>query len=141
MYDVLILVHVIAFVWNVVFVLVADVYGALWWFGYRKILPSTLMVRLHQFVWLGLAISIVTGIALFYDVRSYLTTVPAFYVKVDFVCVLLLNSFVIDRHLKVVTTRSKDLVTRTERTKLLTSAIVSLGSWIGVIVAASQLGV
>lgn len=139
-YQALLTIHLTSFTSNVVCVLLADTYGLLWMLGKRHTLNTPVIRWLHWGVWIGLAVSIVSGFALFTEASSYLLSQPAFLVKVGFVCVLFVNSFVISHHLRGAAHDSwQNLTARTKRNMLI-SAGVSFMSWVAVIALATQLG-
>lgn len=139
-YGALLTAHIGAFVVNITLVILADALGLLWAVGYWEALPRAPLMWLHRLVGLGLAVSIATGALLFWASRDYLLTVPAFYVKVALVAALVVNSFVIGRHLAVATSQPFASLESSEKRRLFLSAGVSFGGWFGVIIAAQFLG-
>lgn len=121
-------------------VLATDLLALLWVLGKRETLPLWLMRTLHSVIWAGLLIMIVSGGTMFLSYREYLLTVPAFYIKMSFVLALIVNAFVIGKHLHIACERSYASLSREERQPLFISGAVSTISWIGVICAALMLG-
>lgn len=140
MYDIVLVIHLGSMLWNVALVIGSDTAGLLWVLGITPTVKRRWLERAHRLIYVGLAFSIVSGAYLFSTVSAYLLTVPAFYVKVGFVAALLINAFFIGKHIKLAAeTRFAD-TTRGERIKLFLSAAVSVVGWVGVLVAATQLG-
>jgi hypothetical protein len=96
---------------------------------------------LHDVVGVGLVVSITSGFILFLPLREYLVTVEAFWVKLAFVLVLIINSFVIARHLHIPTSRTFVSLTKRERRPLLISGAASAVSWAAVFASALLLNV
>lgn len=139
-YNLVLLVHITAFFVNISAVIIADVHAAGWVLGKLSTLPTRRMCFLHRFVQVGLVVSIASGFYMFYPLRDYLLTVPAFYVKIAFVLALLINAGVIGKHLHIATSRTFAEVTGKERRLLIISGAVSTISWVGVFTAAQFLG-
>lgn len=68
-------------------------------------------------------------------------TVEAFWVKMAFVGVLIINGFVIARHMHIPTTRTFSSLSKKERRPLFLSGAASGVSWIAVFVSALLLNV
>jgi hypothetical protein len=139
-YELILAVHIGAFITNISLVVLADLLGLLWMLGAIRRLPKKSMIVAHYLIWLGLATSIASGAYLFWPAREYLLTVESFYVKVTLVLVLLINSFFISKHLRTALSTTFKRLSLKERGGFLLSGFVSLGAWIGVIVAATRLG-
>ena len=138
-YQTLLTVHIVSFIFNVIVVILADVLGLLWVLGKVEKLHVSSMRWLHYLVWNGLTVSIITGTALFSDTAAYLLQQPAFLIKVCFVVVLVINSFVISAHISLTTTQPFRLVSSSARRHMLISGLVSTVSWIAVVIAATQI--
>lgn len=134
-------VHISAFVVTIVAVVLADLYALLWAIGKCPTLHRRYVVGLHYIVGTGLVTSIVSGVLMFWPLREYLITVEAFWVKIVFVVVLIINSFVISSHMYIPTTQTFSSLSPKERRPLLLSGAVSAISWITVFAAALLLDV
>lgn len=139
-YEVVLGIHIITFVCNIILVIIADGLGALWVLGRKETLNAVLMKRLHVSIWIGLSISIVTGIILFSTLPEYLLTVSAFYTKLFFVGALIINSVGISKHLHIPSEKPFSVLTRREKLPLFMSGAISTTCWIGVVVSATFLG-
>ncbi len=139
-YTVILTLHIVSFVWNIFWVVVSDGIGLVWVTGKKTLAPGRLLRYTHRFIFGGLAVSIVSGVYLFSTASEYLLTVPAFYTKLLFVLALLINGFVIGRHITVAEHTPFRDITAKERTKLFISAAISTSSWVGVVVSATLLG-
>ncbi len=121
-------------------VIVTDIAALLWVAGKKETLSFGLLRTLHMLVWVGLVLMMLSGGTMFLSYREYLLSVPAFYIKMGFVSALVVNAFVIGKHLHIASERSFASLSREERRPLLISGIVSTVSWIGVVSAALMLG-
>lgn len=121
-------------------VVIADLFALLWVLGRIDRLDVRILRTLHRLVYVGIALMITSGAIMFQSYQGYLLATPAFYVKMGFVAALIINSFVVGAHLHTATTRTFAELTWAERRPLLISGAVSTVSWIGAIVAATQLG-
>ena len=139
-YNLVLSVHIFAFIFNITLVVIADALGLWWVLGKREVLNATVMKWLHSLIWFGLSLSILTGATLFWEARDYLLSVPAFYTKLLFVVALVVNSFFIYRHLHIVSERSYNSLNVNEKTPLFISGGISTICWVGVVVAAQFLG-
>lgn len=133
-------IHIGAFFVTITGVIVADVYAGLWVLGKIKTLPRKIIYCLHIFVAYGLLCSVVTGLIMFWDLRDYLLSHGPFWAKTIFVFVLIINSFVISKHIEISLIRSFQSLTQRERVPLIISGLVSTVSWIGAFVSAQFLG-
>lgn len=126
---------------NIGLVILADFIGLLWVIGKIKKLPQKYMMLFHKLIWIGLGVSILSGAFLFWDVREYLLTVPAFYTKMFFVVALVINSFLISKHLRAAlrVESFKSLSTKERKTFFISGAISTI-SWVMVLVTAQFLG-
>ena len=79
----------------------------------------------------ALTLMILSGIMLFWPAREYLITQPSFYIKMTFVVLLILNSFVIDTLMEVATRTPFREVSAGKKRFLMISGAVSLCSWVG----------
>jgi hypothetical protein len=113
--------------------------GLLWILGKKETLDRALLSRIHNTIWVGLGIMLVTGATMAYPYQEYLRTLTPFLVKMGFVLALLINSFFIGKHLYLATERPFAMLTKKERLPLFISGTVSTISWIGIITAATML--
>lgn len=134
-------VHIASFVVTITAVIVADLNALLWVIGKLPTLPYRRMVVLHYIVSIGLLVSITSGILMFLPLKEELLSMDVFRVKMIFVAALVINSFVIMRHLFVSTTHTFSSLTPDKRNILLISGFVSSMSWAGAFIAALFLGV
>ena len=134
-------IHIGAFILTITAVIIADLHALLWARGKLPLLESRRLQMLHNAVSTGLLVSITSGFIMFLPLREYLVTVEAFWVKLAFVLVLIINSFVIARHMHVPTSRTFTSLTKQERRPLLISGAVSTISWIIVFASALLLNV
>lgn len=139
-YSVFLTVHVVSFGWNIFWVLVSDTVGLLWMTGKKLLAPGHFLRMAHRFVFIGLSVSVVSGVYLFSTVSDYLLTVPAFYTKMLLVLALVINGFIIGKHISLAEATPFAEIKTAEKKKLLLSAAISTAGWMGVFVSAQLLG-
>jgi len=132
MSDVILPIHLILLALTAICIVFADVYALTWVLGKKQFLNEKLVIRLHYYVNIGLTGMIATGILLFWPMREYLTSQSAsFFPKMIFVLALVINSFVIEKHMCVATTKKFINVSTKEKSILFISGITSFISWVG----------
>ncbi len=136
MKDIILTIHLLILACIGVTVLLADKQAFGWMRGKRETLDAVMLARLHRIVLVGLAGMIITGLVLFYPMRTYLLHTPAFYIKMAFVLALVVNGRVIGRFMNVATVRPFSSLTKSERMPLFISGAVSGISWVGAVIAA-----
>jgi len=133
--------HIGAFIVTITAVIIADLQAILWAMGKLPALKPQRLKVLHNVVSTGLLVSITSGFIMFLPLREYLVTVEAFWVKLAFVGVLIINSFVIARHMHIPTTRTFSSLSKKARRPLFLSGAASGVSWIVVFASALLLNV
>lgn len=125
---------------SLLFVFGAIVYAdqtALKWFrGKKETLPRANLKRLHTLVWIGLIGMIVSGAFMAWPLQAYLLSSVAFWVKMFFVAVLIVNAFFIGTFMKVAIEKSFRELTAKERVPLFLSGGASALGWVGAFVSA-----
>ena len=118
----------------------ADIYASMWLHGTKTILNNVILTRLHIAVTIGLIGMLITGVLLFWPLQEYLVSQSnAFFAKMFFVFALVVNSFVIEKYMAIATTQSFKEVPIRQKVVLFVSGGASSLSWIGAIIAATQL--
>lgn len=140
LYSIVLTLHIATALCLLATVLFSDLKALLWMRGKVNTLPYKLLVRLHQIVYGGLVVMLTTGLYMFWPVQSYLLTQPAFQLKMLFVFLLLINSILIGKHLRLASTSSFRELAAKQKFLLLFSGAVSFTSWVGALIAATQLG-
>lgn len=141
LYETILTIHIISFIWNISLVILADCIGLLWVLEKIERLPRKTMLVAHNLIWLGLIVSIISGTTISLQLSDYLLSTPAFYTKILFVLSLAINSVFISRHLNTALEKGKFAnLTQKERRSFLISGAVSAVSWISVVVSAKMLG-
>jgi hypothetical protein len=140
MNEIVLPIHLTILTLTLICILWADIYASMWLHGEKQVLSSAIVSRLHTAVTIGLTGMIVTGITLFWPLREYLVSQSdAFFVKMFFVFALVVNSFVIEKYMAIATTRSFKEVPLRQKVILFISGGISSLSWVGAIIAATQL--
>lgn len=134
-------IHVGAFFITIVAVIIADSSALAWMLGRKKLLEKKTLHLLHNIVNFGLLVIVVTGVLMFIPLQDYLLEVPVFMGKMVFVLALIINSFVIGKHVNLPTTRSYASLSKSEKIPLLISGAVSTMSWLGAFILAHFSGV
>lgn len=124
-------VHLAVLIITAVGILWADHLGFQYFRGQRETLPARLISRLHYAVALGLVGMIATGAWIASDRWSYLMTQPAFFLKLFFVAVLVINAFFITALMRKATTTPFRALQPRERVVILVSGALSGMGWLG----------
>ena len=128
------IIHLVILAYTIFLVVRADYLGLGYVRGTRLLLPRTTILRLHYGVLVGVVGMIVSGIFLFIPLREYLMTQPAFYLKMFFVFVLVLNAGVIGAVSHIASVRPFSELQNRERNILFISGASSLCAWAGAII-------
>ncbi len=139
-YDFVLTTHITAFIITIALVIMADISGLFWVLGKKEKLGRYSLMWLHHLIWIGMVVSIITGSFMFWEARDYLLTVSAFYIKMSALILLIVNSFVIHKHLLIATQEVYENISSKTKLTLQLSAVVSVLGWVTVFVAAQFLG-
>ncbi|MBU6310483.1 hypothetical protein KGO06_00920 [Patescibacteria group bacterium] len=120
-------------------ILVATVCGIVWadYLGWRYFrgevvtLDRRVVSRLHTFVWFGLVGMVLSGAYLAYDRVAYLSGLPSFWLKMAFVLLLIVNSFVIHWLMQRAFEKPFAALPRHEQFLLMLSGAASTLGWVG----------
>jgi hypothetical protein len=118
--------------WNIVH---ADHMGLMWMRGKIQKLDSKLVTKYHKGTWIGLIFAILTGTLAFFSARPFIVY-PQFYIKMTFVAILIINSFVIGNLSKIPSEKTFLSLSTREKTPLFISGGLSTISWIGAAIMA-----
>lgn len=140
LYPYILKIHIATVFVLVGIILYADALGTAWMRGKSETIAVQRIARAHHLMWGGLIVMLITGPLLFYPYKEFLLTHPPFLIKMSFVVALIINGLFIGKLMHVATTRTYASLTNKERFPLIVSGIVSTVSWIGGIVAATQIG-
>jgi hypothetical protein len=136
----MILVHLTILTLTGALILFSDWMAFTWWSGRVQTLDLKTLTRAHYGVAAGLTLMILTGSFMALGRVDELLYNPAFWIKMTFVGILIINSFVIGSHLKTVTSKPYVALSDSERMWILISGAVSTIGWLGTITAALFLG-
>ncbi len=123
-------VHLAVLALTVVEIVWADHLGFQYFRGTESVLPLKLVKRLHYAVWVGLIGMIITGGIMAVGDWEDLATEPAFFVKMFFVAVLVVNSFFIATLMRKATEVPFAALTPSDKTKLFISGGASTLAWV-----------
>jgi hypothetical protein len=117
-------------------ILFADHEGYSWVRGKKEVLNKKTLKVIHRLVWSGLIVMIMTGAIMFWPLRDYLLHNFAFYAKMVFVAILIINSLFVGKLMLIATERSFESLSIEEKRPLLISGVASSVGWIGAILSA-----
>lgn len=129
-------IHLSTLAATAVAILIADKAALSWVRGKRETLSEKRMRLLHYLVGAGLALMILSGAFLLWPLRAFLVTDLAFWTKMAFVLVLVMNSFFIGSLMTLAHRRSFASLAPRERRLVLLSGGVSAIGWAGAFIAA-----
>lgn len=109
----------------------SDHQGFLYFRGKKQTLSQPFLKWSHHLVWAGLILMITTGVLLTIPQWEYRLTEAAFYVKMTFVGVLVVNAFAIGTLSKLAGTTPFALLQKEQRRTLLLSGALSSICWVG----------
>ena len=134
--DVLGTLHVPVLLVTVAAILYSDHKALAYMLGREQMLSRQFVRWSHGIVWVGLLAMIVTGVALTLPALEYRLGQAAFYVKMGFVLVLVMNAFAIGRISKMATATPFNALSDEQRSTLLVSGGLSVFGWVGAILTA-----
>ena len=108
--------------------------------GKIETIPKEKSRRVHTLVYWGLAGMLATGALLFYPFQEYLLSLPAFWSKMTFLCILLINSIFVGKCMDIAAEHTFQSLTKKQKVLLVGSGVVSLISWLGILISARFLG-
>lgn len=117
-------------------ILAADSTAVAWLRGKRDTVSARSLALLHGAVWAGLATMIASGAYLMWPMREYLVQDIAFWVKMFFVLVLVVNSFFIGALMRHATTTPFRALSQGQQRHVFLSGGASAIGWIGAVIAA-----
>ncbi|HVM73939.1 MAG TPA: hypothetical protein VMU13_03635 [Candidatus Paceibacterota bacterium] len=120
-------------------ILLADSSALAWLRGKRETVDAKALFVAHWVVTIGLSGLILTGLYLFWPMRSYLLGQPLFWLKMGFVVALVINSFVIEALMNVAQVRPFNALTTAQKFPLMLSGAVSVICWAGAFLVAITL--
>lgn len=132
-------IHITAVCVTLALVVVSDLHGLLWLLGKKQTLPRQRMEFFHRAIWTGLVIIMTAGISMFIFSPSYYVSLWAFRFKMLFVLLLVINAFLIGKHLSLAHEQPFSKISATEKRALFLSAAISTVCWIGAYVCAQLL--
>lgn len=134
--DIFFPLHILSLIFSVGGILLADHQAFKWILGKEPTLDRAILLKYHHAVLLGLSLVIVTGFALFWPMREYLLSLNAFYIKMFFVVVLVINGFFIGKLMNVAVVKTYSELSFREKIPLLISGVASTLGWLGAFVSA-----
>lgn len=129
--DIAFYTHLISLGLTACAILFADSTGFQWIRGKIEVIQEKTLSRLHWAVGIGLGLMLGSGSVLFWPLREYLLSTPAFYIKMAFVLALIVNSFVIDKLMRLAIKQPFQSLSQDQKTKLYISGAVSTVCWLG----------
>jgi hypothetical protein len=123
--------HLTALALTVLVIFYADHEGFQYFRGKKPLLSKKSVTWAHRLVWTGLILMILSGIGLVLPQWEYTLQEPSFYVKMGFVLVLVMNSFVIGKLAHVAVDRRFDELSSDIQKTLIVSGVLSGVGWVG----------
>jgi len=121
-------IHLAALALTAVVILYTDHVALGYFLGRRRLVSARFSHLSHALIWGGLFVLIVTGVLLVAPFWEYYRVLPAFYVKMGAVLVLLWNGYAIGRLARVASgTPFAELPRETRRVLLVSGALSALG--------------
>lgn len=117
-------------------IIYSDHHGLLYFLGKKQTLSANFVKWSHKLVWTGLLLMITTGLALMLPAWEYYLTEIAFYAKMGFVAVLVMNAIAIGTLSKKASLTPFASLSSSEKKTLLVSGALSFTGWI----AAASIG-
>lgn len=114
-----------------VVILYSDYHGLSYFLGKKPVLSPAFVTWSHRLVWFGLLGMITTGALMLLPSWEYRLSDPAFYVKIGFVLMLIINGVAIGKLSKVASLQPFAHLTRDEQYTLILSGAISATCWIG----------
>ena len=128
--------HMLALLFALVNIALADWKGLQWMRGKVQTLPARSMWMLHNHIWMALAVLILSGAAIAtYHVNELMAS-PAFGAKLAAIVALTLNGVYIRRTMRIASEMPFAQVPAEKRRALYLSGIISTIAWATAIVAA-----
>lgn len=119
-------------IWNIY---KADHMGFYWILGKIEKLNASIVKKYHRNIFFGLIGMVITGIGLYIPLREKLSGSTAFKIKMAFVIVLFINSFVIYRFMPIASEKKHSELSMKEKLPLMMSSVISTLSWVGALIA------
>lgn len=116
---------------TVIAIVYSDYLGLAYMRGKKETLSVSKVVLLHRFIWVGIILMILTGIVLISSSWEYWLQNPVFYIKMGFVCILIINSIFIGKLSHIATEQSFASLETEQKSVLLLSGALSVIGWIG----------
>jgi len=123
-------VHLLALALVAIVIIIADHDGFLYLRGKKATLSASKVKRLHQLVWIGLALMIISGIGLVAEDPDVVEE-AVFPVKMLMVLAFVINGFVIGQLSRVSVITPYVELSRRQQLMILISGGVSISCWIG----------
>jgi len=130
-------VHMVAFLFAISNIAVADWKGLTWLRGRVATLPAKTMRHLHNHVWFGLILLVLSGGVLFSFHIDELLVSTAFFVKLGCLVVAIINGLYIRRHMSVSFEMPFASLAPRQQMALKVSGIISTIAWLGIVGVAS----
>lgn len=128
--------HLVSMCAAVVLIFLADKQAFGWVLGKKQTLEAASVHRLHVLTWVALLCLIGSGAFLLFTKDMYLLREPLFVIKLLFVGILVVNAVLIGRLIPIALTRTFASLTLKEKMPLITSGLISGGSWVAILVIA-----
>ena len=128
-----VIVHLFGLAVSVVLIILADGYAMSWLRGKRETLSLAKLKKIHYAITASLGLMILSGLYMFWPARSDYLSLPLFKLKLFFVGILVINSFLIGRLMEVASQKPFRELSGVEKRKIFVSGVASAIGWAGAI--------
>jgi hypothetical protein len=123
--------HLFTLAVTALIIIYSDHRGFRYFLGKEATLPARFLFWSHTLVWIGLVGMIITGVLMVLPIWTYYFQNPAFFVKMGFVVVLMINAYAIGVLSKTASERPFSALSASEKRTLFISGFLSASGWVG----------
>ena len=123
--------HLFTLFLTAIVIMYSDHQGYLYFRGKKQTLSVNFLIWSHRIVWIGLLGMIITGVFLTIPSWTYRLQEPAFYVKMGFALMLVVNAFAIGKLAQVASSTPFNELPLEQKRTLLLAGFLSAVSWFG----------
>jgi hypothetical protein len=125
--------HLFTLAATALIIVYSDHRGFRYFLGKEVTLPARFLFWSHTLVWIGLVGMIITGVLMVLPIWTYYFQNPAFFVKMGFVVVLMINAYAIGVLSKTASERPFSALSASEKRILFISGGLSIIGWTGAV--------
>lgn len=141
MEKIFLVLHGISLVFVITMLALSYASGISWMKGRSTLLNAKKIATYHHSLWLGIVLMITTGFGAFWSHHTEFLAKWQFHTKMSFLLVLIINCVVINRLIKVGTTREWNSLSKKEKLPIIITTTASTICWTGIIIMAMFIGI